>query len=433
VHDTLHNSRTVRRAITQVDALEILDCRGEPTLRVTVTLADGTAAWADVPAGKSTGAYEASEVRDGGKRYGGRGVRRAVTNVVEEIGPKLLGVDATRQRLLDGMLIDLDGTATKKKLGANAIVGVSLAIARAAAQSLGIPLYRYLNVNAHVLPVPLVNLINGGKHASNDLELQEVCIFPVGADTFAEAMEISYRVNAELREIVIKKYGKLAANVGDEGGFAPPMAGALEALGCLEQAVSRSGYARKIVYGLDCAATHLFDSKSQKYTLEGKKLTTDELLKFYRSLLAKFPIASIEDPFAEDDVEGFVRATRELAIQIVGDDFFCTNSERLRKGVAAGAANAMLWKVNQIGTLTEALDAADLAYRSGYGVMVSERSGETEDPIIADITVALNAGQIKTGAPVRGERTAKYNRLLEIERELGAGARYAGKNFKVPF
>ena len=424
---------TPRSVITGVDALEVLDCRGEPTLRVGVTLADGTVGWADVPAGRSTGAHEACEVRDGGERYGGRGVQRAVKSVVEEIGPKIAGVDATRQRLLDRTLIELDGTANKARLGANAIVGVSLAAARAAAQFVGIPLYRYLNVKAHVLPVPLVNLINGGKHASNDLEFQEVCIFPVGADTFAEAMEISHRVNAELREIVIKKYGKLAANVGDEGGFAPPVAGVLEALDCLEQAVSRSGHAQKIVYGLDCAATHLFDAKTEKYTLEGKQLTTDELLAFYRSLLAKFPITSIEDPFAEDDVEGFVVATRELGIQIVGDDFFCTNSERLRNGVNAGAGNAMLWKVNQIGTLTEALDAADLAYRSGYGVMVSERSGETEDSIIADITVGLNAGQIKTGAPVRGERTAKYNRLLEIERELGACARYAGKNFKVPF
>jgi enolase len=426
-------ARSTRSAITKVDAMEILDCRGEPTLRVTVSLEDGTVAWADVPAGRSTGAHEAREVRDGGQRYGGRGVKRAIKNVVKEIGPKVAGMDATCQRMLDAALIALDGTQNKGKLGANAIVGVSLAVARAASQSLGIPLYRYLNVNAHVLPVPLVNLINGGKHASNDLEFQEVCIFPVGAETFAEAMEISHRVNSELREIVVKKYGKLAANVGDEGGFAPPVAGVLEALGCLEQAVSRSGHAKKIVYGLDCAATHLYDAKSKKYTLEGKKLTTAQLLEFYRRLLAKFPIASIEDPFSEDDVDGFVAATRELGIQIVGDDFFCTDSERLRKGVRVGAANAMLWKVNQIGTVTEALDAADLAYRSGYGVMVSERSGETEDPMIADITVGLNAGQIKTGAPVRGERTAKYNRLLEIERELGASARYAGRNFKVPF
>jgi enolase len=425
-------ARSTRSAITKVDAMEILDCRGEPTLRVTVSLEDGTVAWADVPAGRSTGAHEAREVRDGGQRYGGRGVKRAIKNVVKEIGPKVAGMDATCQRMLDAALIALDGTQNKGKLGANAIVGVSLAVARAASQSLGIPLYRYLNVNAHVLPVPLVNLINGGKHASNDLEFQEVCIFPVGAETFAEAMEISHRVNSELREIVVKKYGKLAANVGDEGGFAPPVAGVLEALGCLEQAVSRSGHAKKIVYGLDCAATHLYDAKSKKYTLEGKKLTTAQLLEFYRRLLAKFPIASIEDPFSEDDVDGFVAATRELGIQIVGDDFFCTDSERLRKGVRVGAANAMLWKVNQIGTVTEALDAADLAYRSGYGVMVSERSGETEDPMIADITVGLNAGQIKTGAPVRGERTSKYNRLLQIEEELGATATYPGRSFRKP-
>lgn len=424
---------TARSVIANIDALEILDCRGEPTLRVGVALAGGEAAWADVPAGRSTGAHEASEVRDGGERYGGRGVQRAIANIVKEIGPKILGMDATRQRDLDRTLIELDGTANKSRLGANAIVGVSLAVARVAARSVGLPLYRYLNANAHVLPVPLVNLINGGKHASNDLEFQEVCIFPIGATTFAEAMGISHRVNSELRKIVIGKYGKLAANVGDEGGFAPPVAGVLEALDCLEQAVSRSGYAEKIVYGLDCAATHLFDVTTNKYTLEGKQLTTDELLAFYLGLREKFPIASIEDPFSEDDVEGFAAATRELGMQIVGDDFFCTDSERLRNGVRAEAGNAMLWKVNQIGTLSEAMDAADLAYRSGYGVMVSERSGETEDPIIADIVVGLNAGQIKTGAPVRGERTAKYNRLLEIERELGASAKYAGKNFKVPF
>jgi len=420
-------------AITSVDAVEILDCRGEPTLRVGVTLANHEVVWADVPAGRSTGTHEASEVRDGGPRYGGRGVRHAIRNVVEEIGPRILGMDVVGQRLIDAAMIELDGTPNKGRLGANAIVGVSLAVARAAAQWTGMPLYRYLNINAHVLPVPLVNLINGGKHASNDLEFQEVCIFPIGADTFVEAMEIAHSVNSELREIVIKKYGKLAANVGDEGGFAPPVRGVVEALGCLEQAVSRSGCAEKIVYGLDCAATHFYDAKTSTYSLEGKKLTTDELLAFYASLLAKFPIASIEDPFAEDDVAGFVSATRDLGIQIVGDDFFCTNSERLRDGIRAGSANALLWKINQIGTLSEALDAADLAYRSGYGVMVSERSGETEDPIIADMTVGLNAGQIKTGAPVRGERTAKYNRLLEIERELGASATYAGKNFKVPF
>jgi enolase len=427
------NARLSRQAITAVDAIEILDCRGDPTLRVNVTLADGTTVWADVPAGKSTGAHEAQEVRDDAPRYGGRGVTHAMRNIVDEIGPSLVGMDATRQREIDTRLIALDGSKDKHRLGANALVGVSLAVARAAASSLGIPLYRYINVNAHVLPVPLLNLINGGKHASNDLDFQEVCIFPVGAESFAEAMEISHRVNAELREIVIAKYGKLAANVGDEGGFAPPVKGVREALDCLQRAVSRSGHEAKILYGLDCAATHFYDREKKTYRVEGKTFATGELLEFYRSLAAELPIASIEDPFAEDDVDGFVRAARELKAQIVGDDFFCTNPARIHEGVAARAANAVLWKVNQIGTLSEAIDAAELAYRSGYAVMVSERSGETEDPMIADLTVGLNAGQIKTGAPVRGERTAKYNRLLEIERDLGACARYAGAQFRVPF
>lgn len=423
----------LRRSIRHVDAMEILDCRGDPTLRVTVELSDGTIAWADVPAGKSTGANEAKEVRDGGNRYGGRGVASAVANVAEKIGPAIVGLDPTRQRYIDQAMIELDGTANKNALGANAIVGVSLAVARAAAQSLKLPLYQYINVNAHVLPVPLVNLINGGKHASNDLEFQEICVFPVGAETFAEAMEVSNRVNTKLRDIVISKYGKLAANVGDEGGFAPPVASVREALSVLERAVKESGQASKIVYGLDCAATHLFDSASGTYKFDGRRWSTGELLDFYRELLKEFPIVSMEDPFSEDDTDGFIRVTRELNCQIVGDDFFCTNSALLRKGVAAKAGNAMLWKVNQIGTLTQAIDAAELAYRSGYGVMVSERSGETEDPMIADITVGLNAGQIKTGAPVRSERTAKYNRLLEIERELGKCARFAGNNFRVPF
>jgi len=427
------HAREPRQAISAVDAIEILDCRGEPTLRVNISLVDGTAVWADVPAGRSTGAHEAQEVRDGATRYGGRGVTQAMRNVVEEIGPKLVGMDATRQRQIDATLIELDGSKDKRRLGSNAIVGVSLAVARAAAASLGIPLYRYVSVNAHVLPVPLLNLINGGKHASNDLEFQEVCIFPVGAGSFAEAMEIGHRVNAELRDIVIAKYGKLAANVGDEGGFAPPVKGVREALDCLQRAVQRSGHAAQIVYGLDCAATHFFDRETKTYRLEGKSFTTDALLDFYRSLSSDLPIASIEDPFAEDDVEGFVRAARELKMQIVGDDFFCTSAQRIHEGVKVGAGNAVLWKVNQIGTLSEAIDAAELAYRNGYAVMVSERSGETEDPMIADLTVGLNAGQIKTGAPVRGERTSKYNRLLEIERELGAAARYAGAQFRVPF
>ena len=419
--------------IRDIDAREVLDCRGNPTVQVDVILNDGTMGRADVPAGRSTGANEAKELRDGEKRFGGMGVRKAVANVKEVLLPAVKGMDASKQRELDAALIALDGTPDKARLGANAILGVSLAAARAAANGMNIPLYRYINANAHVLPVPLLNLINGGQHASNDLEFQEFCIFPVGAETFSEAMEIAMEVYEELRTIIVSKYGKIAANVGDEGGFAPPIIMVREALDNLVMAVERTPYAKKIVYGLDCATTHLYNPETNKYSLEGNELTTDELLGFYKDLLKSYPIASMEDPFSEDDVDGFVRATKELQIQIVGDDFFCTNPRLIKERVPFGAGNALLWKVNQIGTLTESLDAADLAYRNNYGVMVSERSGETEDPIIADLVVGINAGQIKTGATIRGERTAKYNRLLQIEQELGSSAVYAGRNFKIPF
>ncbi|HPL88626.1 MAG TPA: phosphopyruvate hydratase, partial [Deltaproteobacteria bacterium] len=308
-----------------------------------------------------------------------------------------------------------------------------LAVARAASNAVGVPLYRYINTNAHVLPVPLLNLLNGGKLTSNYLDFQEFCIFPIGAETFSEAMTIGNAVNNKLREIVIKNYGKIAANVGDEGGFATPIKKVREAMDCLVLAVERSGHADKIVYGFDCAATHFYNEKTKKYTLEGVELTTSELLDYYKDLIKSYPIMTIEDPFAEDDIEGFVRATRELGIQIIGDDFFCTNPDRIRERAPMGAANALLWKFNQIGTLSEALDAAELSYRQGFGIMVSERSGETEDPIIADFVVGINAGQIKTGAGVRGERTSKYNRLFQIEEELGSQARYAGRNFRCAF
>ncbi|BCV26057.1 phosphopyruvate hydratase [Gelria sp. Kuro-4] len=419
--------------ITNIVAREVLDCRGNPTVQVDVVVNDEILGRADVPAGKSTGAHEAQEVRDGGKRFGGLGVQKAIAGVAEEIAPALRGRRVTDQRALDQALIALDGTPNKARLGANAILGVSLAAARAAAAALRVPLYKYINVNAHVLPVPLLNYINGGKHASNDLEFQEFCIFPVGAETFKEAMEIGWAVYEELRTIIIDKYGKIAANVGDEGGFAPPIVKVREALDNILLAVKRSGYEEKIVYGLDCAATHLYDPETGKYHLEGNLLSTDELLAFYKDLLKSYPIVTIEDPFSEDDVDGFVRATQELGIQIVGDDFFCTNPARIKERAALGAGNALLWKVNQIGTLSEALDAAELAYRHSFGVMVSERSGETEDPIISDLVVGINAGQIKTGAAVRGERTAKYNRLLQIEEELGSCGAYAGGNFKTPF
>ena len=418
--------------ITDLDAYEVLDCRGNPTLRVVVELEDELKVAADVPAGKSTGANEAYELRDGDKRYGGMGVLKACHNVMHEIGPAVIGMDASDQRALDLTMIELDGTAEKSKLGANAILGVSLAAARAAAVATNTPLYRLIDLNAHVLPVPLVNLINGGLHASNDLDFQEVCIFPTGCASFTEAMEVSHAVNRELFAIIVAAYGKIAANTGDEGGFAPPITDVREALDRLHEAVDKAGVGDRVTYGLDCATTHLYDVETGNYTIAGEVMTTSDLMEFYKTLIKDYGIVSMEDPFAEDDVDGFIQATAELGIQIVGDDFFCTNPDRVRERAPQGAGNALLWKVNQIGTLTEALTAAEIAFRHGMGVMVSERSGETEDDLIADLTVGLNCGQIKTGAPVRGERTAKYNRLLEIERELGDSAVYAGRNWRRP-
>ena len=293
-------------------------------------------------------------------------------------------------------------------------------------------MYRYLNADAHVLPVPLVNLINGGKHASNDLDFQEFIIMPVGAKSMLEALQISTEVNLTLLDLVVARYGKIAANTGDEGGFAPPITDPVEALELLHEAVDKSGYADSIVYGLDCAGTHLYDAQSGNYTVGGKTYDRDGMIELYERLVREYGVVTMEDPLDEDDFEGHAELVKRLGIQIVGDDLFVTNPERIKKGVAAGAANALLWKVNQIGTLSEAMDAAQIALRNNYPVVVSERSGETEDPIIADLVVALNAGQIKTGAPVRGERTAKYNRMLQIEEELGATAVYAGRDYRIP-
>jgi len=419
--------------IRVVYAREIIDCRGYPTVEVDVELESGVVGRASVPAGLSTGTHEAQEVRDGGARYRGLGVRAAVRNVNKVIAPALVGKDATRQRELDALMSEgLDGTPDKSKLGSNAIVGVSLALARAAAASAGAPLYRYLNSNARVIPVPLFNLINGGKHASSDLEIQEFIIMPVGAENLSHALQIATEVNFELRDIIVAKYGKIAVNVGDEGGFVPPMTGVREPLDTLIQAVERTAYGDLIVYGLDAAANSFYDPEEKVYHLDGEKRTCDDMIELYKDLCADYQIVSIEDPLYEDDFEGWARLTAEVDIQWVGDDLFVTNLERLRMGLEAGAANALLWKVNQVGTLTEALDVAELAYRNGYGVQVSERSGETEDSIIADLTVALNAGQIKTGAPVRGERTSKYNQLLRIEEELGDQAVYGGRQFRWP-
>ena len=417
------------QTITSIRAREVLDCRGLPTVQVDLTLASGHLARADVPSGRSTGSNEAHELRDGGTRFGGYGVLQAVANVNTVIAPTLVGASVDSQRELDLVLRDLDGTEDKSRLGANAMLGVSLAAARAAAAAGGKPLYRHLNADAHVLPVPLVNLINGGKHASNDLDFQEFIILPVGATSMVEALQISTEVNLVLAGILLARFGKVALNTGDEGGFAPPISSPEEALDLLHEAVDKSGWAHTIQYGLDCASTHWYDTNTGRYLLDGKELDRDALIERYLHLIEQYGLVTIEDPLHEDDFEGFAELTKASGIQIVGDDLFTTNPARLQHGLEQGSANSLLWKVNQIGTLSEAWDAATLAYRNGYTVVVSERSGETEDPIISDLVVALDAGQIKTGAPVRGERTAKYNRLIQIEEELGRTAQYAGRVF----
>lgn len=415
--------------VTGLAAREVLDCRGLPTLQVDIELDECVVATADVPAGRSTGASEAFELRDGGSRFGGFGVLKAAGNVTGEIAGALIGQPLQDQRSLDRLLIDLDGTEDKSRLGANAILGVSLAAARAAADLRGLPLYRMLNSNAHLLPVPLVNLINGGQHASNDLDFQEFIILPVGADSILEALQISTEVNLALADILLERYGKVALNTGDEGGFAPPISNPHEALALLHEAVGAAGHEGRFRYGLDSAASHYFDSASGLYTVDGVERDRDGMIELYRELIEKYDVVTIEDPLDERDFEGFAELTRVSGIQIVGDDIFTTNPKHLAHGLEVGAANSLLWKFNQIGTLSEALDAAEMAHRAGYTVVVSERSGETEDPIIADLSVSLGAGQIKTGAPVRGERTAKYNRLIRISEELGATATYPGDVF----
>lgn len=420
------------REITGVVGREILDCRGLPTVQVDLWLGGRLAGRADVPAGRSTGVHEAVELRDGGTRFGGRGVRRAVANVNERIAPALVGKALESQRLLDLRLLELDGTSDKSALGANALLGVSLAAARALALLSGVPLYQSLGAGAHVLPVPQLNLINGGKHASNDLDFQEFIVMPVGAGSFMEAMEIGTEVNLVLADLLLEDFGKAALNTGDEGGYAPPIVDPERALDYLHRAVQRAGYEDRCVYGLDCAASHFYDRTAGTYRVGGRVLDTEGLITLYEQLVGDYGVVSIEDPLHEDDFEGWAAVTSRTGVQIVGDDLFVTNPDRLERGIAAGSANALLWKANQIGTLTEALDAAALATRHGLSLVVSERSGETEDPIIADLAVGMDAGQIKTGAPVRGERTSKYNRLLQIEEELGAAARYAGRDFRRP-
>lgn len=414
------------QTITKLKAREILDCRGMPTVQVELELDAACIGVADVPAGRSTGSAEAHERRDGGERFGGYGVLGAVEGVNGEIADALRGAEVRSQRALDRELCELDGTPGKSRLGANALLGVSLAYARARAASLGLPLYAALNADAHLLPVPLVNLINGGRHASNDLDIQEVIVLPAGAASMREAMQWSSEINLALAEILLERFGKVALNTGDEGGFAPPLAHVEEALELLHRAVEIAGYAAGCVYGLDAAATHWYDSERGVYLLADEELDRDEMIAYYQRLIADYGIVTIEDPLHEGDMEGFAELTGACGIQIVGDDLLVTNPDRVGEAVRGRAANSLLWKVNQIGTLSEALDAAEIAHRAGWTVVVSERSGETEDAIIADLCVAIGAAQIKTGAPVRGERTAKYNRLMRIEDDLGSTARYDG-------
>jgi enolase len=418
--------------ISGMRAREVLDCRGLPTVQVDVMVDGRFLGRADVPAGRSRGRHEPVELRDGGSRFGGFGVQRAVTSVRDVLGPALIGSPAVPQRRVDLRLVELDGTPDRSHLGANALLGVSLATARAVAAASGEPLYRHLNADAHVLPVPQINLINGGKHASNELDIQEFIVMPVGVGTFADALAVATEVNLVLREILAGRYGRAAVNIGDEGGFAPPISDPAEALAHLHAAVGRAGYSDLVVYGLDCAASHFYDPDRDVYLLAGKPRTRAELLALYESFARDWGVVSFEDPYHEDDFAAFAELTSRIDAQVVGDDLLVTNRERVERAQGLGAANALLLKVNQAGTLSEALAAARQAVQGGWSIVVSERSGETEDALIADLAVGLNAGQIKTGAPVRGERTAKYNRLLQIEEELGPAAVYAGRSYRRP-
>jgi enolase len=418
--------------ISAIGAREILDSRGNPTVEVEVLLSDDSFGRAAVPSGASTGAFEAHESRDGDKsRYLGKGVRNAVAAVVERIDDALADLDATDQRLVDATLIDLDGTDNKKKLGANAILGVSLANARAAADSADLPLYRYLGgPNAHVLPVPLMNIINGGAHADNGVDIQEFMIVPLGADSFSEALRWGTEVYHHLKKLLSEK--NLATGLGDEGGFAPDLPTNRAALDLISKAIKLAGYelGKDIALALDVASTEFYDESSGKYTFEGQQRTAGEMISYFAELIDNYPLVSIEDPLAEDDWAGWTQITEELGekVQLVGDDLYVTNPVRLQKGIDLKAGNAILVKVNQIGTLTETMDAVSLAQRQSMKAIISHRSGETEDTFIADLAVATNAGQIKTGAPARSERVAKYNQLLRIEEELAEAAKYAGRD-----
>jgi enolase len=414
--------------IEALGAREILDSRGNPTVEVEIQLEDGTQARAAVPSGASTGAFEAAELRDGGKRYLGKGVEKAIAFVNDEIAPEIIGFDSQDQRLIDAAMIELDGTKNKSRLGANAILGASLAVAKASAESSDLSLFRYLGgPNAHVLPVPMMNILNGGAHADTNVDIQEFMIAPIGAPTFRESVRWGAEIYHALKA-VLKKRG-LATSVGDEGGFAPNLDSNRAALDLILEAITAAGFkpGTEIALAMDVAATEFHENG--KYNFEGAVKTSDEMIAYYTSLVDAYPIVSIEDPLNEEDWAGWTEMTRVLGsrIQIVGDDLFVTNPERLAKGIAGNTANALLVKVNQIGTLTETIDAVEMAHRANYRSMMSHRSGETEDTTIADLAVALNCGQIKTGAPARTERVAKYNQLLRIEEELAEGGVYAGR------
>ena len=415
--------------ILNVSALEIMDSRGNPTVEVEVILDDGSMGRAAVPSGASTGVHEAHELRDGGDRYLGKGVAKAVEFVNTEIDDALAGLEADDQRLIDQTLLELDGTENKSRLGANALLGVSMAVAHAAADSAGLELFRYVGgPNGHVLPVPMMNILNGGAHADSGVDVQEFMIAPIGAETFAEALQVGAEVYHSLKA-VIKAKG-LSTGLGDEGGFAPSVESTKAALDLIVEAIEKAGYTlgADVALALDVASSEFYEDGV--YNFEGGKHSSAEMVEVYADLVEQYPIVSIEDPLDEDDWEGYVTLTEKLGdkIQIVGDDLFVTNPSRLQEGIDRGAANALLVKVNQIGTLSETFDAVELAHRNGYRTMMSHRSGETEDTTIADLAVALNCGQIKTGAPARSERVAKYNQLLRIERYLEGAAVYAGRS-----
>ena len=415
--------------IKSITAREILDSRGNPTVEVEVRLDDKSMARAAVPSGASTGAFEAAELRDGGKRYLGKGVENAVKNIVEKIAPVVIGLDALDQKVIDEKMINLDGSKNKSNLGANAILGVSLAVARAAAISTGQSLFKYIGkAEGKTLPVPMMNILNGGAHADTNVDIQEFMVAPIGAPTFKESLRWGAEIYHSLKS-VLKGKG-LATSIGDEGGFAPDLASNRAALDLILQAIELAGFKAGVDIGLamDVAATEFFENG--KYKFEGKELTAEQMINYYRELVTSYPLLSIEDPLDEDDWDGWRNLTAQLGekIQIVGDDLFVTNPERLQRGIESKSANALLVKVNQIGTLSETIAAVTLAHKNNFKSMMSHRSGETEDTTIADLAVALNCGQIKTGAPARSERVAKYNQLLRIEEELAAAAVYAGRS-----